>query len=105
LLRTHPVRTAAQQGWDKLRNVDLLRVAAKNGLDLILTTDRNLGYQQNLEARKIPIIVLKTQQWPRLQPYVQAIVDAIDKATHGTYTEVTLPLQVVKNTDPIDFQN
>jgi len=51
----HLVRTAAQQGWDKLRNGDLLKAAEEAGFDLLLTTDRNMAYPQNLQDRKIAI--------------------------------------------------
>ena len=40
-LAGHTVRTAAQQGWDKLRNGDLLTVAEKAGFDVLVTTDKN----------------------------------------------------------------
>jgi hypothetical protein len=41
-LEGHIVRTAAQQGWDKLRNGDLLTAAEDAGFDLLLTTDKNM---------------------------------------------------------------
>jgi hypothetical protein len=47
-LQGHDVRTAAQQGWDRLRNGELLAVAEANGFDVLLTTDKNMRYQQNL---------------------------------------------------------
>jgi hypothetical protein len=53
-LEGHWVRTAAQQGWDTLRNGDLLTVAEEAGFDVLLTTDKNMRYQQNLAARKLP---------------------------------------------------
>jgi hypothetical protein len=46
-LEGHTVRTAAQQGWDKLRNGDLLTAAEEAGFDILLTTDKNMRYQQN----------------------------------------------------------
>jgi hypothetical protein len=90
--RGHLVRTAAQQGWDKLRNGDLLSVAEQDNFDLILTTDRNMGYQQILKDRKIAIVVIDVQQWPKLRPHVQAVVDAINAAMPGSYTEVRIAL-------------
>src|SRR5437762_6852835 len=60
-LEQHTVRTAAQQGWDKLTNGDLLTAAEEAGFDLLLTTDKNMRYQQNLAGRKIAIMVLGLQ--------------------------------------------
>src|ERR1700728_2370074 len=84
-LAGHSVRTAAQQGWDKLRNGDLMTVAEAAGFDLLLTTDRNMVYQQNLAGRKIAIVVLGVQQWPQLRPHIQRVVDAINEITPGSY--------------------
>src|ERR1700685_659542 len=83
----HEVRTAAQQGWDKLRNGDLLNAAEEAGFDLLLTTDKNMRYQQNLADRKIAIVVLGQQQWPALREHVQRVVDAVDEAEAGSYIE------------------
>jgi hypothetical protein len=44
LLEGHTVRMATQQGWDKLRNGDLLTAAEAAGFDILLTTDKNMRY-------------------------------------------------------------
>ncbi len=93
-LHGHTVRTAAQQGWDKLKNGDLLTAAEQAGFDLLLTTDKNLRYQQNLTGRRLAILVLGQQQWPQLRLYVQRVVEAIDAATHGSYMEIEIPGKV-----------
>ena len=90
-LKGHDVHTAAQQGWDTLKNGDLLAAAEADGFDLLLTTDKNMRYQQNLAGRKIAVLVLGWQQWPSLRPHVERIVDAIRAATPGSYTEVDFP--------------
>ena len=87
-LKGHLVRTAAQQGWDRLRNGDLLNAAERDDFDLLLTTDRNMGYQQNLAGRKLAIVVLDRQQWPELRPHIQVVVDAVNGATPGSYLEI-----------------
>ena len=89
----HTVRTAAQQGWDKLRNGDLLAAAETAGFDILLTTDKNMRYQQNLAGRRISVVILGRQQWPQLRPYVQRVVEAIRTATPGSYTEVEIPFE------------
>lgn len=64
-LPDHDIRTAAEIGWSDLANGDLLN-AAESLFDLLITTDQNLRYQQNLTGRKIAILVLKTTSWPRI---------------------------------------
>jgi hypothetical protein len=90
-LERHTVRTAARQGWDKLRNGDLLTAAEEAGFDILLTTDKNMRYQQNLAGRKMAIVVLGQQQWPRLRPHIQRVIEAVDAAKPGSYAEVEIP--------------
>jgi hypothetical protein len=90
-LEGHTVRTAAQQGWDKLRNGELLTVAEEAGFDLLLTTDKNMRYQQNLAGRRIAIVVLGQQQWPQLRPHIHRVIEAVNLAKPGTYLEVEIP--------------
>jgi hypothetical protein len=71
-LKGHEVQTAAQQGWDKLKNGELLVAAETDGFDVLPTTDRNMRYQQNLAGRKIAVVVLGLQQWPSLRPHVRS---------------------------------
>jgi hypothetical protein len=90
-LDRHEVSTAFQQGWATLKSGDLLTAAEAAGFDVLLTTDKNLRYQQNLEGRKIAVVVLGLQQWPQLRPHVQRVVDAVNAAALGSYVEVDIP--------------
>ena len=92
-LKGHVVRTASQQGWDRLRNGDLLNVAEEAGFAMLLTTDKNMRYQQNLAGRRIAILVLSQQDWGLLRPHVQLVVDAVNAATPGGFTEVEIPFR------------
>jgi hypothetical protein len=91
-LRGHLVRTAAQQGWDRLRNGDLLNAAETAGFNLLLTTDKNMRFQQNLAERPIAIMVLSQQDWGLIRPHVQVVVDAVNACVPGSYTEVDIPI-------------
>ena len=90
-LEGHDVRTAVQQGWDTLKNGELLSAAEAAGFDVILTTDKNMRYQQNLAGRKIAVVVLGQQQWPRLRAHVRLVVDAVNAAIPGSYADVEIP--------------
>jgi len=46
-------------GWADLSNGDLLGASEKS-FDLLMTTDQNLKYQQNLAGRRLAILVLPT---------------------------------------------
>jgi hypothetical protein len=70
-LTGHTVKTAAEQGWSTLSNGNLLNAAEAAGFEILVTTDKNFAYQQNLQGRKIAIMVLGNQQWPVLRVHVR----------------------------------
>ena len=90
-LAGHDVRTAFECGWGGLENGALLTAAEADGFDALVTTDQNLRYQQNLSRRRIAIVVLSTTNWPRIQPHVHLVVDALAAVATGAYLEVPIP--------------
>jgi hypothetical protein len=90
-LAHHQVVTVYERGWSKLKNGELLDAAEKEGFAVLVTTDSNLQYQQNLRSRRIAIVVLSTPSWPRIQRAIASVVDAIDQATERSHREVKVP--------------
>ena len=60
LLIGHTVEEARDHGWDELGNGSLIDAAERADFEVLLTTDKNIRYQQNLKTRKIAIVVLGT---------------------------------------------
>ena len=89
-LSSHFVSTAYELGWATLKNGELLAAAEKSGFEVLVTTDTNLQYQQNLTQRKIALVVLKTTSWPRIQKNIKAIVTAIDQAKPNSFQSVEI---------------
>jgi hypothetical protein len=83
-LQKHIVVTAFGKGWSNLGNGDLLREAERE-FDLLVATDKNLEYQQNLKGRKIAILVLPTTSWPKIQAHQDKVSAAIDSIQPGAY--------------------
>jgi len=54
----HDVSTVQQRGWAGLKNGELLGFAADAGVEILVTADRNLQFQQNLSQSRFGIIVL-----------------------------------------------
>jgi hypothetical protein len=54
----HAVTKAKEAGWHRLVNGELLEAAEAAGFELLVTSDKQMKYQQNLQGRKIAIIVL-----------------------------------------------
>jgi len=90
-LTHHDISTAYERGWAKLKNGDLLDAAENDNLEVLVTTDFNLRYQQNLASRRIAVVVLSSPSWPRIQRAIGAIVRAVDRSSIGTYIEVVVP--------------
>jgi len=87
----HTVTTARAEGWDALDNGALLNVAEKAGIDLLLTTDRRIRYQQNLSGRTLASVVLTgATRWSSVRLNFRRIAAAVDAATPGSYTEVEI---------------
>jgi hypothetical protein len=91
LLIGHDVSTAYECGWSTLKNGELLSAAELKGFELLITTDKNLKYQQNLASRSIAVLVLGTTSWPRIQSAVEIVVAAVAAASPGTYAEIAIP--------------
>jgi hypothetical protein len=88
----HTIITAQARGWDKLNNGALLNAAEEAGIDLLLTTDRRIRYQQNLAARRIALVVLTgTTKWSRVRLHLSRVAAVVNAATPGSYTEVDIP--------------
>jgi hypothetical protein len=90
-LQDHVVKTAREQGWNTLLNGDLLRAAEQAGFDVFLTADTNLPYQQNLEGRKLAIVILSRNKWSLVRLNIPEIVAAIEAAQPGTCAFVDIP--------------
>jgi hypothetical protein len=93
VLPGHIVTKAKERGWDRLTNGNLLAQAERAGLDVLLTADKNMRYQQNLTGRRIALVVLSTPQWPCLRLHMERIAAAVNAATPGSLTEVEIPFE------------
>ena len=80
-------------GWESLANGALIEAVEAAGFDVLLTTDKNIRYQQNLKNRSLAIVVLGNSQWPFVRPYVDAVVVVVNNATSGSYAEVAIPFK------------
>ena len=79
-LSQHTVKEARAQGWDRLTNGELLKAAEDAGFDLLLTTGKNIRYQQNLQRRRIAIVVLGRARWRLIKPVLIHVVAAVNAA-------------------------
>ena len=90
-LAHHEVTFSRRRGWHELENGELIRTAEEAGFDVLITTDKNIRYQQNLKGRKIALVVLTNGQWPAVKPCIDRVVAAVDSCSPGGYIEVEIP--------------
>jgi hypothetical protein len=89
----HRVTRSRQIGWEEFENGQLIEQAEQAGYDVLVGTDKNIRYQQNLAGRRIALVILGNQQWPVVQRYLDRIAAAVNAAMPGSYVEVEIPLE------------
>lgn len=84
------VYTVKDMQWSGVKNGNLLGLMAKNGFDALVTVDKKLKHQQNIERFDIKIIIFNSpdNKLSTLKPYVHKLEDRISKPTKGIVMEI-----------------
>ena len=56
----HTCRTVVECGWSGKKNGELLGLADPQ-FDVLLTLDKNLPYQQNLDTKRIAVLIVRAR--------------------------------------------
>jgi len=80
------------QWHPQLENGELLRAGEAAGFDVMVTSDQNIRYQQNLKGRKLALVVIGSNIWPLIRDHSAAIAAKVDEATPGSYHFIEIPL-------------
>ena len=89
-LAAHEVKTADEMAWSELENGDLLDAAEQARFDVMVTADKNISYQQNLENRKLALVVLSTNNWQTIRENPALVEKAVNEASRGSFQLVAL---------------
>ena len=78
------VFTVTESGWSGIKNGELLTLCIENGFDILLTIDKNLMFQQNLDKLSLTIIVLnsttsKVEELITFLPSCKSRIDTLEK--------------------------
>jgi hypothetical protein len=57
-LTDYNIRTVVEMGWSGKKNGELLQLMSQEGFSILLTTDQNLRYQQNLQQAGVAVVVM-----------------------------------------------
>jgi hypothetical protein len=78
----YEIRTVVEMGWSGKKNGELLRLMSQENFTILLTTDQNLRYQQNLQQAGVAVVVLvafsnKLSDLLPLIPDARSILDVV----------------------------
>jgi predicted nuclease of predicted toxin-antitoxin system len=85
----HECQTVRRAGFGSKKNGELLALAERQW-DVLLTSDRNIKYQQNMTGRSVSILILcaKSNRMKDLAPLLPACAEALRSLRPGTVVEV-----------------
>jgi len=89
-LADYEIRTVVEMGWSGKKNGELLRLMSQEGFTILLTTDQNLRYQQNLEQTGVAVVVLvaRSNRLSDLVPLIPDVCRALSTIAPGQVIEV-----------------
>jgi len=87
-LKEYEVFRVNELGWSGIKNGKLMTLCAENGFDILLTIDKILAFQQNLEKYNLTIVVFncktsKIEELIDFLPSFKAKIEILDK--HKAY--------------------
>ena len=84
------VRTVVEMGWAGKKNGELLKLMMQESFTILLTADRNLRYQQNLEQAGVAVIVMvaPSNRLADLLPLIPSVCSALIGIASGEVIEV-----------------
>ena len=86
------VVTVQTLGWAGMKNGALLRAAREAGIQILITADRRIEYQQNIPKSGVALVVLEARstRMADILPLVPALVAALLSARVGEVTHVAV---------------
>jgi predicted nuclease of predicted toxin-antitoxin system len=89
LLTGFDITTVQELGWAGITNGALLHLA-EGHVDVLITSDQNLKYQQNLADRQLAIIQLPSNQVPLVTRLAPKISEALSVIKAGEFLQIPL---------------
>jgi hypothetical protein len=84
------VQTVQDVGWQGIKNGELLRRIGGR-FDVLITTDKNLRHQHDLNAISFAVIVLPSNRITIVAELIEPIRQALQHIQAGQIVEVPLP--------------
>ncbi len=76
---TFAVHTVPGVGWTGIRNGTLIARAARHGYHALITFDRNIAHQQNLDLLPLPVVLIATihNGIKHIEPHVPELIQLL----------------------------
>ena len=74
-------------GWAGVKNGELLKLVEAE-FEIFITSDKNLRYQQNLQNRKIAILLLPSNQIPIVKNLLPQIDEELERIKSSDFVEL-----------------
>ncbi len=89
-LTRYECRTVPEEGLAGKKNGELLSLAEDAGFDVFLTVDRGIEFQQNLQSRRIAVLLVRARssRLADLLPHVPAVLEKLDSLRPGEIVRV-----------------
>ncbi|MBV8887840.1 MAG: DUF5615 family PIN-like protein [Chroococcidiopsidaceae cyanobacterium CP_BM_RX_35] len=92
----YEIRTVIEMGWAGKKNGELLRLMSQEGFTILLTTDQNLRYQQNLQQAGVAVVVIvaPSNRLADLIPLIPDVYNVLNTIAVGEVIELSVKRQV-----------
>jgi len=89
-LADYDISTVVEMGWSGRKNGELLTLMNQAGFTVLLTTDQNLRYQQNLRQAGVAVVVLvaSSNRLSDLLPLITDVRQVLTSISSGDVIEV-----------------
>jgi hypothetical protein len=89
-LAGHECRTVHAEELAGKKNGELLSLAERAGFEVFLSLDRGIAFQQNLQSRRIAVLVVRARssRLADILPHVPAILRNLESVTPGGIVSV-----------------
>lgn len=85
LEQNHAASTAREMGWNGKKNGELLGLLTFSGFDVLITSDKNLIHQQNLDKFNVTVLLLNIKA--NRYAYIQLLLDDLLQTLGSELTE------------------
>lgn len=88
LLPEHQVMSAAYVGLAGVTNGEMISRAVSDGFDVIVSLDRGIPHQQNLDRYAVGFVLIPHNDIERIRAYAGALSEAVATITPGRVVRI-----------------